>query len=84
MSGSRSESDPKDVNEQEVARSEKFNDSLDLLCDLGLSPYAIEYYLWLAYETGGLPHELLREMIEEHVRRTNAILAAIVNPGHPA
>ena len=83
MSGLRSGLDPEDVNHHETARSEKFN-PLDLLCDLGLSPYAIEYYLWLAYETGRLPHELLREMVEEHVRRTHAIMAAIVNPGQPA
>jgi len=60
--------DPEDVNHQEIARSEKFKDSLDLLCNLGLSPYAIEYYLWPAYETGRLPHELLREKIDGRAR----------------
>ena len=69
---------------QRIARGKKFEASLDLLCALGLSSHAIEHYLWVAHETRRLPHELIRELVEEHVKRADAIVAAALNSGHPA
>ncbi|HXX37101.1 MAG TPA: hypothetical protein VEP50_02965 [bacterium] len=69
---------------QRIARSKKFEASLDLLCMLGLSTHAIEHYLWMAHETRRLPHELVRDLIEEHVKRADAIVAASLNSGDPA
>ena len=69
---------------QRIARGKKFEASLDLLCALGLSSHAIEHFLWSAQDTRRLPHELVRELVEEHVKRADAIVAAALSSGHPA
>jgi hypothetical protein len=71
-------------NTQRIARGKKFEASLDLLCTLGLSAHAIEHFLWSAQDARRLPHDLVRELVEEHVKRADAIMAAALSSGHPA
>ena len=56
-----------------VARRKRFDDSLDLLRALGLSPAAVDHYRRLARQTHKLPHEL--------VCTQDGVLAAIVMNG---
>ena len=69
---------------QRIARGKKFEASLDLLCTLGLSSHAIEHFLWSAQDKRRLPHDLVRELVEEHVKRADEIAAAALSSGHPA
>jgi hypothetical protein len=48
-----------------IARRAKFEASLRLLADLGLSPDALEYYRHLARKKRTLPHVLVRQMAEK-------------------
>jgi len=80
----RSGVDRRDNSLQGIMRRRKFEDSLDLLRTLGLSSHAIEHYRWFARETRRLPHELVREMVEENVKRADMIVAAALSSGRPA
>lgn len=72
----------RDTTQMGRARRKRFEDSLDLLRALGLSVQAVEYYRSLARTTRKLPHELVCEALEAHVRRANP--TAALGPGHPA
>lgn len=74
----------RDNSPQGIVRRKRFEDSLDLLRALGLSSHAIEHYRWFARETRRMPHELVREMVEENVKRADMILEAALNSGRPA
>lgn len=52
-----------------IARRARFEESLNLLRSLGLSPNAIEHYRQVARETRQLPHELVRKIAEELAAR---------------
>ncbi len=67
-----------------IARSKKFDASLDILCSLGLSTHAVEFFMCAAYERRRLPHEIVRELIEEYVARVDTMVAASWTSGHPA
>jgi len=69
---------------QRVARGKRVDASLDLLDALGLSPQAIEYFLGVAYESRRLPHDVVRELAEAHVKRASAVQAALLNTGRPS
>jgi hypothetical protein len=66
-----------------TARGKKFETSLDILCSLELSAQAVEFFMRTAYERRRLPHEIVRELIEKHVKRVEAMVTASWNSGHP-
>ena len=55
----------RDTSPEGVARRARFQASLKLLSELGLSPKALEYYKRLARTNRALPHELVRAMAEK-------------------
>jgi hypothetical protein len=60
-----SDSERRDRSPEGIARRARFEASLKLLADLGLSPDALEYYRVLARKKRTLPHELVRAMAEK-------------------
>jgi hypothetical protein len=48
-----------------IARRARFEASVKLLADLGLSPDALEYYRGLARKNRTLPHQLVRAIAEK-------------------
>ena len=58
-------SDRRDRSPEGIARRARFEASLELLADLGLSPDALEYYRRLARQKRSLPHNLVRAMAEK-------------------
>ncbi len=66
-----------------VARRERFEESLDRLRALGLSPVAVEHYRRPARTTHKLPHQLVCAMAE-HTADDAALMARIVSGGGPA
>jgi hypothetical protein len=57
--------DRRDRSPEGVVRRARFEASLNLLADLGLSPDALEYYCQLARKKRTLPHHLVRAMAEK-------------------
>jgi hypothetical protein len=66
-----------------VARRKRFDDSLDLLRALGLSPGAVEHYRRLARKTRKLPHQLVCAMAE-HAAQDAALAAMMLRGTGPA
>jgi hypothetical protein len=66
-----------------VARRQRFDESLDLLRALGLSPVAVEHYRRLARKTHKLPHQLVCTMAE-HAADDAALIATMVRGDSPA
>ena len=69
----------RDLSPVGIARRKRFENSLDLLRALGLSPAAIEHYRRQARKTRKLPHQLICGIAEEAAE--DAGLAAIVMRG---
>ncbi len=61
----RSVRERRDMSPEGIARRARFEESLNLLRSLGLSPSSIEYFRQLARVTRQLPHELVREIADE-------------------
>jgi hypothetical protein len=61
-----------------IARRKRFDESLELLRVLGLSPDAIEQYREFARRRRKLPHELVRTMAE-HAADDTALLAIVTS-----
>ena len=74
----------RDMSPQGVARRARFEESLDLLRALGLSPFAIEHYRRLARKTRKLPHELVRALVEETAEQPDILTLIGVDTGRPA
>ena len=67
-------SERRDRSPEGIARRARFEASLRLLADLGLSPDALEYYRQLARKKRTLPHELVRAMAEKVAAPETVIL----------
>ena len=77
-------SERRDRSSEGIARRARFEASLKLLADLGLSPDALEYYRVLARKKRILPHELVRELAEEVAAPETVILGRMgVDPTRP-
>ncbi|HXX36649.1 MAG TPA: hypothetical protein VEP50_00655 [bacterium] len=72
----------RDVSPLGVSRRKRFDDSLELLRALGVSPDAIEHYRRQGRKTRRLPHELACAVVEDAARAASA--AALVMTGRPA
>jgi len=67
-----------------IARRARFEASLKLLADLGLSPDALEYYRQLARKKRMLPHELVRAMVEKVAAPETIVLGRMgMDPTRP-
>ena len=67
-----------------IARRARFQASLKLLADLGLSPDALEYYRSLARKKRTLPHLLVREMAEKVAAPDSVVLGRMgLSPNQP-
>jgi hypothetical protein len=65
-------------------RRAKFEASLKLLADLGLSPDALEYYRRLARKRRTLPHEQVRALAEKMAVPESVVLGRMgLSPSHP-
>ena len=67
-------SERRDRSPEGIARRARFEASLKLLADLGLSPDTREYYRQLARKKRTLPHELVRAMAEKVAEPETVIL----------
>ncbi|HLJ59043.1 MAG TPA: hypothetical protein VKZ50_04855 [bacterium] len=74
----------RDTSPEGAARRARFEESLELLRALGLSPFAIEHYRRLARKTRKLPHELVRTLVEETAEQPDILTLIGVNAGRPA
>jgi hypothetical protein len=75
----------RDRSPQGIARRARFEASLKLLADLGLSPDALEYYRQLARMKRTLPHQLIRAMAEKVATPESVVLGRMgLNPSWPA
>jgi hypothetical protein len=67
-----------------ITRRARFEASLKLLADLGLSPDTIEYYRRLARKKKTLPHELVRAIAENIASLEMIVLGKIgLDPTRP-
>lgn len=73
----------RDMSQLGVARRKRFDDSLDLLCALGLSPAAVDHYRHLARKARRLPHELVCTMAE-HAAEDATLAVGLINGSRPA
>ena len=81
---SHSGSERRDRSSEGLTRRARFEASLKLLADLGLSPDALEYYRALARKTRTLPHELVRAMAEKVAEPAIVVLGRMgLSPSHP-
>jgi len=71
---SQSGSERRDRSPEGLARRARFEASLRLLADLGLSPDALEYYRLLARKKRTFPHVLIREMAEKVAAPESVVL----------
>jgi len=77
-------SDRRDRSPEGIARRARFEASLKLLADLGLSQDALEYYRQLARKKRTLPHELVRAMAEKVAAPETVTLGRMgVDPTRP-
>ena len=72
--GRRSHSENRDTSLDGMLSRARFQKSLDILHTLGLSPQAIECIRRFAGITRKLPHEIVREVVEETAREWNTAL----------
>lgn len=79
MSHGTSDSGPerRDKSPEGVARRVRFETSLKLLADLGLSPDALEYYRQVARKKRTLPHVLVRGMAEKVAAPESVVLGKL-------
>jgi hypothetical protein len=67
-----------------ITRRARFEASVKLLADLGLSPDALEYYRQLARQRRTLPHQVVREIAEKVAAPESIVLGKMVrNLGRP-
>jgi hypothetical protein len=77
-------SERRDSSPEVIARRARFEASLKLLADLGLSQDALEYYRRLARKKRTLPHVLVRQMAEKVAAPESVILGRMgLSPSHP-
>jgi hypothetical protein len=77
-------SERRDRSPEGITRRARFEASLKLLADLGLSPDALEYYRQLARKKRTLPHELVCTMAEKVAAPETVILGRMgVDPTRP-
>jgi len=80
----QSGSERRDKSPEGMARRARFEASLKLLADLGLSPDALEYYRQLARKKRTLPHKLVRTMAEKMAAPESVVLGRIgLDPTRP-
>ena len=73
----------RDMSNAGVARRKRFDESLDLLRALGLSPAAVDHYRHLARKSHKLPHAQVCT-IAEHAAEDAILAALVVNGSGPA
>jgi hypothetical protein len=74
----------RDRSPEGLSRRARFEASLKLLADLGLSPNAVEYYRQLARKKRTLPHVLVRQMAEKVAAPESVVLGRMgLSPSHP-
>jgi len=78
--GRRAHPEHRDTSFDGMLSRAKFQKSLDLVRALGLSPEAIECLRRFAGITRKLPHEIVREVVEQTAREWNT---ALPNRPHP-
>jgi hypothetical protein len=67
-----------------LARRARFEASIALLADLGLSPNALEYYRRLARKKRTLPHELVCAIAEKVAEPDSVVLGRMgLDPSRP-
>jgi hypothetical protein len=77
-------SDRRDRSPEGIAKRARFEASLKLLADLGLSPDALEYYRQLARRKRTLPHELVRAVAEKVAAPEGVVLGRMgLDPTRP-
>jgi hypothetical protein len=77
-------SERRDRGPEGLARRARFEASLTLLDDLGLSPDALEYYRRLARKKRTLPHVLVRQIAEKVAAPESVVLGRMgLSPSHP-
>jgi hypothetical protein len=77
-------SERRDRSSEGIARRARFEASLKLLADLGLSPDALEYYRQLARKKRTLPHVLVRQMAEKVAAPESVVLGRMgLSLSHP-
>ncbi len=80
-----SSGEKRDRSPEGIARRARFEASLKLLADLGISVHALEYYRQLARKKRTLPHELVRAMAEKVAAPETVILGKMgLDPTRPA
>jgi len=67
----------RDTSPEGIARRARFEASLKLLAELGLSPDVLEYYRLLARKKRTLPHVLVRGMAEKVAAPESVVLGRI-------
>jgi hypothetical protein len=74
----------RDRSPEGIAKRARFEASLKLLADLGLSPDALEYYRHLARRKRTLPHELVRAIAEKVAAPEGVVLGRMgLDPTRP-
>jgi hypothetical protein len=77
-------SERRDKSPEGVARRARFEASLKLLADLGLSPDVVEYYRQLARKKRTLPHQLVRAIAEKVAAPESVVLGRMgLDPTRP-
>jgi hypothetical protein len=77
-------SDRRDRSPEGIARRARFEASLELLVDLGLSPDAVEYYRRLARQKRTLPHQLVCAIAEKVAAPEGVVLGRMgLDPTRP-
>jgi len=77
-------SERRDRSPEGIAKRARFEGSLKLLADLGLSPDALEYYRQLARRKRTLPHELVRAIAEKVAAPEGVVLGKMgLDPTRP-
>ena len=77
-------SERRDRSPDGIAKRARFEASLKLLADLGLSPDALEYYRQLARRKRTLPHELVRAIAEKLAAPQSVVLGRMgLDPTRP-
>jgi len=74
----------RDRSPEGMVRRARFEASLKLLADLGLSLHALEYYRQLSRKKRTLPHQLVRAMAEKVAAPESVVLGRMgLNPSQP-
>ncbi len=74
----------RDLSPQGRVRRKRFDESLDMLRALGLSPTDVEYYRRLARMKRRLPHELVCHVATQVAQGASLLAVLGVSAGYPA